>query len=356
MDEMERPGPLEALILVRLLPAGEKGVKPADLRKDLEPLLAHRWSGNALTAVLERSLIKLVSRHQVLYLPVKSKKTIPPLSLTDQGRQAILSLLGVSQLPARPKPSWSNLKKALLLGPALGLSGPTAALARDDRLRAALLKQQYHLPLDEFPTLKQARDEWLRRTLGMGEKEKVSVDSLQSALLRRELAEPRPLPVKKALDRLLARRLNARRDDTKELRDAILRNWIDGSLGEKATGHVMPPLSSVAASAITPDLPEFARKVLAAARATPTGHHGDSKIFIVHVWRSLQDDAEFRGMDLPTFKERLAQANNARLLNLSRADLVQAMDPEDVRLSEVSYLNATFHFIRVESPERLGPS
>ena len=43
-----------------------------------------------------------------------------------------------------------------------------------------------------------------------------------------------------------------------------------------------------------------------------------------------------------------AEANNARLLNLARADLVQAMDPEDVRLSEVAYLNASFHFIRID--------
>ena len=56
-------------------------------------------------------------------------------------------------------------------------------------------------------------------------------------------------------------------------------------------------------------------------------------------------------MDFPAFKQRLAEANNARLLDLSRADLVQAMDPEDVRLSEVAYLNATFHFIRID-PER----
>ena len=65
----------------------------------------------------------------------------------------------------------------------------------------------------------------------------------------------------------------------------------------------------------------------------------------------LRDDPEFRGTDFPTFKQRLAEANNARLLDLSRADLVQAMDPEDVQLSEVSYLNASFHFIRID-PER----
>jgi hypothetical protein len=46
--------------------------------------------------------------------------------------------------------------------------------------------------------------------------------------------------------------------------------------------------------------------------------------------------------------ERLVEANHAGLLHLSRADLVQAMDPADVRESEASYLGAPFHFIRIE--------
>ncbi|MGC8642529.1 MAG: hypothetical protein ACP5XB_21955, partial [Isosphaeraceae bacterium] len=158
------------------------------------------------------------------------------------------------------------------------------------------------------------------------------------------LTENQPVPVKKALDRLLARRLGARRDDTRELRDAILRGWIDRGLDEPA-----PPLTAGPAESPPPlDLPNFARRVMEAARATTTGRYGDNKVFISHVWRTLQDHPDFRGMDQSAFKQHLAEANNARLLDLARADLVQAMNPEDVRLSEVSYLNATFHFIRVE--------
>ena len=67
----------------------------------------------------------------------------------------------------------------------------------------------------------------------------------------------------------------------------------------------------------------------------------------MHVWRMLQSDPDFAGMGFDRFKEFLALANNSRHLDLSRADLVQAMDPDDVRLSEVHYLNATFHFIRI---------
>jgi hypothetical protein len=52
-------------------------------------------------------------------------------------------------------------------------------------------------------------------------------------------------------------------------------------------------------------------------------------------------------MDLKSFKQRLTEANHARLLDLSRADLVEAMNPDDVRQSEAAYQGATFHFVRI---------
>ncbi len=85
----------------------------------------------------------------------------------------------------------------------------------------------------------------------------------------------------------------------------------------------------------------------AAARDCPTGRYGDHKVFIAHVWDRLKPEPDFAGMDLDGFKRALAEANNLRLIDLARADLVQAMDPEDVRRSEVQYLNATFHFVRI---------
>ena len=182
----------------------------------------------------------------------------------------------------------------------------------------------------------------------MGERETINLANVQAALFRRELGDDGSVPLKNPLDHLLARRLSARRADPKELRDEILRRWVDAGLGKA------PAASPPAAPATVPapfDLADFARRVQSAARACPTGRYGDNKVFIAHVWKALEDEPEFRGMDLAGFKRRLAEANNARLLDLSRADLVQAMDPEDVRLSEVAYLNATFHFIRIE-PER----
>jgi hypothetical protein len=344
MNEPVPLSPVELLILTRLVSVGENGETTAKIQKDLEPILGHRWSGSVLTSQLDRMLIKLVSKGLVAHRPAKSKKAAPSVELTADGRQAILGFFHVNQLPTKPKQTWAKLKHSFLIAPALGLPGPGGALAKDDTFRAVLLKSQYKLPLGDYPTLKQAKAEWLRKTLGMGEKEKLTLETVQASLLSRELGDGRPPDPKRVVDRLLAKRLKARKDNAKELRDEVLRNWIDSSLGMTTTGESPPPAHSL-------DLPHFAGRVLAAARACPTGRFGDTKVFIVHVWRAIQGDEDLRGMDFSSFKQRLAEANNARLLDLSRADLVQAMDPDDVRLSEVCYFNATFHFIRIE-PER----
>jgi hypothetical protein len=353
MDESRPLTPIEALILVRLLPAGESGVKTTDLRKDLEPLLGHRWSGNSLTEVVDRNILNLVSRQLALNRAAKSKKARPAIGLTAEGRQAALGFLMIDQLPSKPKTTWANLKKALLLAPALGLSGPGTSLSKDDHLRAALLARQYDLQLGETPSLKQAKSEWLRRTLGMGEREKITLETVQAALFRRESGEEHPLPPKRALDRLLARRLGARRDDTKEMRETILRGWISGGDGvpQASSSSVDSEWASAPQPSSPLDLGSFSQKVKAAAQACLTGRYGGNKVFIIHVWRSLQQAPEFRRMDLNTFKQHLTEANNARLLDLSRADLIQAMDRDDVQLSEVAYLSATFHFIRIDSSE-----
>ena len=179
----------------------------------------------------------------------------------------------------------------------------------------------------------------------MGEKEKVTLETVQAALFRRALGDDPKPPVapKQALDRLLAGTVGTEAAplNIKELRDEVVRRWLDHGLGGAAAPAVPSPFSAL-------DLAEFADHVQATARACKTGRYGDNKVFIVHVWRALQNDPAFHGGDFPAFKGRLAEANNARLLNLARADLVQAMDPEDVHLSEVAYMNASFHFIRID--------
>jgi hypothetical protein len=232
------------------------------------------------------------------------------------------------------------------------------AMASDPGFKAVLLKRQYELPTSDVPKLDDAIDALAWKLIGFdGVARKFDAKSVKTALLNRALGDGRATDYRKAASRLLAQDSGARRDDSKELRDAVLRGWIDRAkgpdtapapLGEGvAAGQVKGTATRPARAAPPLDLPAFAARVLAAARACPTGRYGDHKVFIVHVWRMLQSDPDFAGMDLDGFKSVLAEANNARLLDLSRADLVQAMDPDDVRRSEVHYLNATFHFVRI---------
>jgi hypothetical protein len=350
------------LVLARLLTAGDKAQRLAQIKKDLEPLVEHRWSGAALTDQIERTIAELESIGLVTTVRGRSKKAAPKVVLTEHGRRRGLDALGVAEL--KPKTTWTVLKKAYLPAHALGLSASSdaviKALSSDPGFKAILLRKEFQLPLADCPTMKAATGAVAWKLMGFSSTKVFSVAEVQKSLLERELGDQRPANSKKAIDRLLAQRLGARRDDSKELRDALLRGWIDreeGGLGvnDRAATCVRPPAPAPASAAQPPapppapvlDLQSFAERVKATARTCPSGRFGDNKVFIAHVWRALQSDPAFRAMDLAAFKGRLAEANNTRLLDLSRADLVQAMDPNDVYQSEVHYLNATFHFVRI---------
>ena len=88
-------------------------------------------------------------------------------------------------------------------------------------------------------------------------------------------------------------------------------------------------------------LAAFAERVMKTARGMKTGRYGDDRVFISHVWRALGDSS----LDERAFKQRLLEANQKRHLSLSRADMVELMDPKDVSTSETRYLGSTFHFI-----------
>ena len=128
-----------------------------------------------------------------------------------------------------------------------------------------------------------------------------------------------------------------------------------------------------ASSLATAPLPEFANQVQALANVAPDdgmfammfGSGPSGKAFIADVWDAVKDTPAGRGLTLESFKQRLGEANQARLIDLSRLDLVQAVIPEgpgwqsvptgpgtgkrsveDVRRAEVSVDGATFHLIR----------
>src|SRR4051794_15543783 len=113
------------LVLARLLVAGEKGATTADLKKALEPLLGHRWTGAALADQLAWALDDLESAGWVVRTRRgKTERGTP----TEAGRRHALGFLGLDQLP--PKTTWDQLKKTALAARALGLPTPSDRTAK----------------------------------------------------------------------------------------------------------------------------------------------------------------------------------------------------------------------------------
>jgi predicted transcriptional regulator with HTH domain len=75
-------------------------------------------------------------------------------------------------------------------------------------------------------------------------------------------------------------------------------------------------------------------------------------VFVSEIWRRVQQDPSARGLSLDQFKRWLLAANRDGDLDLVRADLVGAMNRNQVAESEISDRGATFHF--VVDPEKAG--
>ncbi len=320
--------PVAQLLLVRLLVPAKKKLTRGDLKKSLDPLFQHRHSAAEWNTLLDETLNQLAAGGLVI---------VQPPDLTDTGRQKALSFLGLDALP--PRTTWKALKDSYLVGRALGLPPDEKArkhLGKVDNLRALVLKQHHDLATAPLPTATQVLDALAWKQLDVSDGRKFTRDAVLMHCLG---VEGKP-DAQQLRARLAAQAAGARNTRTDELRLAVLRQWLDAACGLAGAAEpqaVEPPFNLAA----------FAQGTLDAARSSPTGHFGEHKVFIHHVWRQLQQMGVFPALTESEFKQRLTEANQAGLLVLSRADLVEAMNPEDVRASETSYLNATFHFLQV---------
>jgi len=97
-----------------------------------------------------------------------------------------------------------------------------------------------------------------------------------------------------------------------------------------------------------PDLAEFARRVLeVAATVDESGRFGPDKVFISAAWAAYV--RRYGPIGLTEFKRLLALATNARYLDLSRANMVEAMDAATVAASETTHPLGIgeWHFVRL---------
>ncbi|NEP62091.1 MAG: hypothetical protein F6K31_34965 [Symploca sp. SIO2G7] len=337
------------LILSRLiLDKQNEGLTNSALKDAVKTAVAHQLSGTALSEQIAQILIDLTEKGYVS--PVGKARH----RVTDDGKEHILAQLGLKALPARAQ--WKTLKDIDWINYALDLptaSGNRTFVGKAEGLRAAILHQYFQLPVDNFSTLTSVRNALLWQRLcdpavaerlqpGQLTAKAFNQGTVMGVLLNDLLQPPSPLPWEKALKQLIAKIANAKRTDPNELRLAILRQAMAASLAPEPSPH-----RDTAGTPTALLLEDFAAAALNAAKLTQTGRFGDHRVFISHVWQTWQQRSE-PSLSLDDFKQQLIEANRQRLLTLSRADLAHTLDADDVSASEITYLNSTFHFIRLD--------
>jgi hypothetical protein len=341
-SEVSRVG---ELVLVWLLTRAEgKGARSA-VSSALKPFTAHRWSPGEWSTQLDTALGALQEAGLIEQTARKG------LGLTKEGRARALEFFGWERPPKGL--TWKKLRLTYLTARALDLPNSQGdKLGAAGHLRAVLVQKQLGLERVGARTLKQVEEELCWKQLGVTTDKPFTLAAVKSLLLGQVLQSSREVKASQALDQLAARKVGARRTDAESLRLAALQAWVlpASSPAPQATAAPAParapepvaaPATAPAPHSVDESLPAFAERVLSTARTATSGRFGEDRVFISHVWRALGDPA----LDESTFKNRLIEANQKRLLSLSRADMVNLMDPADVSASETRYLGATFHFI-----------
>ncbi|MDQ3563665.1 MAG: AAA family ATPase [Pseudomonadota bacterium] len=273
------------LILARLALADrDKGETRSAASKDVWPLF-ERMTKAEWGRVFEEKASGLVENG------LAARLGRARYGVTDAGESAALKFLGVAELPVRTK--WEPVKNRLLMAQALALNPSStkvqAHLKKSDGLRACILKQRHKLPTGELPTATQV------------------------------------------MDLLAGQAVGARRSGAIELRQALLRQWING------LAHSTPEQRPATAQTPTDEKQAFSTEVLAVARACDTGRFGDYKVFIAHVWRKLYASGSAYAVDERQFKQRLVEANRAGHLRHDPLDVPSVH--EEARQAFASLLN-----------------
>jgi hypothetical protein len=293
-------------------------------------LVVHRLSNAEWETEQDSILSKLVE------LQLLERRSSVSFFLTQMGQARASKSLGMERLAKGT--TWASLKRSHLIARALGLAPNQQLIDRlrgADGMRAVILKARRSVGTNEVPTLNQVRDALIWKQLGIESDRPFTLGEARKVLLQRALPELRANSPEQMLRQLAAQSVGAKRADADELRRALLQGWV---LPEAQVAKPAPTTKS-------DGLQSFAMQVLQIARSVSTGHFGADKVFISHVYRALPAPQPTEA----DFKNQLVEANRARLVTLSRADLVEAMNPEDVAASETRYLGATFHFISLQA-------
>jgi hypothetical protein len=279
--------------------------------------------------------------------------------LTETGRTVLREALGVAKVP-----TWSETRNQLLPALAFGVEATSKIFADGEKLQAALIAKQLGLPTRA--TLASLFDDLVASELGLTPG-KVTMDRIRVHLLARRAGVSARGKATDVARQVAASAVRAPRADAHYLRTALVRRWLaDGNTNEAANrnhnvrayedgssnNHGTTATTTATAHARAPATPAplddraFAAMIIDAIHAIGTeGRFGPYKVFVSAIWRQLAHDPRCNGMTLDDLKQRLLDANRASLLDLARADLVAAMDRDEVATSEIADRGASFHFV-----------
>jgi hypothetical protein len=315
--------------------------------------------------------------------PSKPSST-PRFALTDSGRFALCDAFDLEVAPTW-KQARDSVVPALALGVHPGSKAANTALRSTEAMTATLLRRER--VLGEPVTVNQLCDQVIARALGMppgpvtpagirayvlamhcGVEGKAEFERISASFAPTRAARS----TKKYDDELKTlaagfarKQLHANFKTKASMVQALQRHWMsqhdetdDAHQLSPAWSNPLPPsqrtspedLPSSAASHLLPLLAVAADTLLTAVReAIPmigsNGRYGKDNVFVSALWQHLARDRRLPDLSLDRFKRWLVAANRDQLLDLARADLVDAMDSRLVEESEIEDLGATFHFV-----------
>ena len=320
------------LVLVRMALPSKEPVSASAVRRDVGKLLGSELS----TADFDSLRSELASAG---FLTKGKRNTF---ALTDSGREPALQFLGIAELPAQI--NWSTVIATYLFPKAAGLPAEAAAeLDSGDKLAAFILKRKYGLAAQAGSTVNQVLEAVACERLGFPHE--MTLSGLLCGVLS-TLIGSRAIHQRKACQKATAVRDRA---NSRQCRRRTVQGG-SGLAGRHAAiwASAAPARTAAGRRAVRLDCLCRERAKALSRPSPPEDRFHDNKVFIAALWRATQEEPSFPLLSLPEFKQRLVEANSQNLLHLSRADLVQAMDPQLVADSETAYLNATFHFVLVD--------
>jgi hypothetical protein len=361
------PKVLQRLVLARLLVRTKQPLTRAALLGSVIRAISPPVSSNSAEAAVRQALESCEQLGFVVNASSRSRPSIgtvsrtskkrPPTqrpALSDKGRTAAKAALG-GQPPPIIK-TWGQAQQLVGLS-LLGRSGAAGKELQVQPLAALVLAAHHDVPAS-VQTLPDVVDYLAWRALGVKPTVKFTTENVQRHLLR-DIVPSDVRVDQKIWRRMLAMRaVGAQGHDASALTRALL--FVTPTTKGKSTAdqrRAGAPSKQPARvendnsprTKPQPSLADFAAAVHEAARAPAVVRFHDDRAFIASVWEHMRGRRPIGDMPLAEFKQRLVAAHQRRLLRITRADLVAAMDHSEVERSEARYQDATFHFVALDA-------